>query len=263
MGDERYLFPRHPGEIDRLDVQHYALRLTIGANYVAPIAAPRAILESGSGSGQWAHELCRQFPAALVAGIDVRPGKDDRPPNFGFVRGDLLRGLPFADGAFDFVHQRLLVPAIPLSAWAGLVAELARVTRPGGWVELVEADWKVERAGPASERLVELACRLGRTRGMDVDATIFHSLDRCLGDAGLTDVERRLVELPLGDWGGRAGSLMATDYRAAATRLSEVYGKLLAVPAEECLELIRAASREWEELRSTCVFAVAIGRKSD
>lgn len=263
MGDERYLFPRHPGEIDRLDVQHYALRLTIGANYVAPVAAPSAILDSGSGSGQWAHELCREFPAALVAGVDVRPGKVDPPPNFAFVRADLLVGLPFADGAFDFVHQRLMVPAIPLTAWAGVVAELARVTRPGGWVELVEADWAVERAGPASQRLVELACQLGRTRGLDVDATIFRGLDRCLLEAGLTNVERRAVELPLGDWGGRAGSLMATDYRAAATRLSGAYVERQGVSAEECVELIRAASREWEELRSTCVFAVAIGRKSD
>ena len=34
-GDERYIFPRHPSEMDRLDVQHYALQLTIDANYVA------------------------------------------------------------------------------------------------------------------------------------------------------------------------------------------------------------------------------------
>jgi SAM-dependent methyltransferase len=248
--------------MDRLDVQHYALQLTIGANYVAPIGMPASILDCGSGSGQWAHELCRQFPQALVAGIDRRPGKSMRPPNFAFVQGDMLRGLPFAGGTFDFVHQRLLVPAIPLSSWPDLIGELVRVTRPGGWVELVEADWRVERAGPASERLVELACRLGRPRGLDVDGGTFRMLDRSLVEAGLVDTERRTFELPLGDWGGRVGSLMATDYRAAGIRLSQAYVALHGISAEECQELIRTASCEWEELRSGCVFAVAVGRKA-
>lgn len=260
--DERYIFPQHPSEMDRLDVQHYALQLTIDANYLAPIGMPASILDSGSGSGQWADELCRQFPEALVVGIDLRPGKSVRPPNFAFVQSDVLRGLPFADGTFDFVHQRLLVPAIPLSAWPDLIAELVRVTSPGGWVELVEADWRIERAGPASERLVELACRLGRQRGLDVDGGTFRMLDRSLVEAGLVDAERRTFELPLGDWGGRVGSLMATDYRAAGIRLSPTYVERLGISAEECQELIRSSSREWEELRSGCVFAVAIGRKA-
>src|SRR5205823_5247718 len=35
-----YLLPRHPDEIDRLDIQHYALRETLGANYLAPVGQP-------------------------------------------------------------------------------------------------------------------------------------------------------------------------------------------------------------------------------
>jgi SAM-dependent methyltransferase len=259
--DDPYLFPQHPSEFDRLDVQHYALRMTIGANYLAPVETPRRVLDSGSGTGQWAYELCDQFPQALVTGLDLQPTRPRRPPNFHLVRGNLLQGLPFADGQFDFVHQRLLVPAIPLQSWAALVAELVRVTRPGGWVELVEADWGIEPAGPASERLVELAGRLARSHGLDAGATIFRSLDRCLADAGLVDVQRQAMDIPLGDWGGRAGSLMASDYRAAASRLSEVWQARFGLTAEECQEVVRAAVEEWDVLRSRCSFAFAFGRK--
>jgi len=62
-----YLFPRHPGEIDRLDMQHYGLRQVWGGNYLAPIGRPDRVLDVGCGTGQWGFELCQQFPDASGA----------------------------------------------------------------------------------------------------------------------------------------------------------------------------------------------------
>src|SRR5262245_53420397 len=45
-GDVPYILPHHatePAEIDRLDVQHYALRGQLGANYLAPLKQPSRI----------------------------------------------------------------------------------------------------------------------------------------------------------------------------------------------------------------------------
>jgi SAM-dependent methyltransferase len=259
-GGGAYLFPKHPSETDRLDVQHYALRLTVGSNHVAPIGTPGRVLDSGCGTGQWAYDLCAEFPEAVVVGLDLEPSKPGRPANFRLVKGDLLDGLPFVDGGFDFVHQRLLVPGIPLANWDRLVAELVRVTGPGGWIELVEAAWAVEPAGPATSRLVELTTRLGRSLGLDT-GLVFSSLDERLRAAGAIDVERRTVDVPLGEWGGRTGSLMASDYRAAAMRLGETFQARFGVTVEESQELIRTAWREWDELESRCTFAFGIGRK--
>jgi SAM-dependent methyltransferase len=258
----QYLFPDHPSEVDRLDVQHYALRLTLGSNHLAPIADPRRVLDSGCGTGQWAYELCREFPRALVVGIDLQATKPVPPANFRLVKGNLLNTLPFADNQFDYVHQRLLVAAVPLPSWDGLIGELVRVARPGAWLELVEAAWSIEPAGPATARMVGLARRLGASLGLDSSGWVFRALGECLTGAGVTDVRRRAVDIPLGEWGGRAGSLMATDYRAAGMRLSDVYQARFGISAEECQELIRAASREWEELHSTCAIAIAHGRKA-
>ena len=261
QGDDAYLFPRHPTETDRLDVQHYALREAFGGNYLAPITGPARVLDSGSGTGQWAFDLCAEFPDAVVVGFDLEPSKPDQPANYRFVHGNLLHGLPFATDRFDFIHQRLLVPGIPLKRWAEVVAELVRVARPGGWVELVEADWAIESGGSASERLVEIAGRLGRSHGLDTTGIVFRSLGTCLERAGLVDVKRHAVDVPLGEWAGRIGSLMATDYRAAAMRISAIVEAQFGIGQDAFHELIRTAWQEWDENRSKCQFAIAFGRK--
>src|SRR5215467_10248344 len=104
------MLPRHHTEIDRLDVRHYALRAALRGNYVAPVERPGAILDVGSGTGRWVYDLCARFPDAAVVGLDLLPGRPEgRPANCRFVRGSLMHDLPFVDGAFDFVHQRLMV----------------------------------------------------------------------------------------------------------------------------------------------------------
>jgi len=70
-----YIVPPHPTEVDRLDVQHYALRGALGRNYVAPLEQPARILDVGTGTGQWAFDLCAEFADALVVGLDLEPSK--------------------------------------------------------------------------------------------------------------------------------------------------------------------------------------------
>ena len=118
MADERghYFMPRHPSEVDRLNLQHYALREALGGNYLAPVSSAAFVLDVGSGTGQWGFEVCGQFPEAMVVGLDLAAGKPGPPPRYRLVRSDLLAGLPFNDGRFDFVHQRLLFLAVPQSS---------------------------------------------------------------------------------------------------------------------------------------------------
>jgi hypothetical protein len=184
-----YLLPRHPSEIDRLDLQHYAIRLALGANHQAPVEAPARILDVGAGSGQWGFDMTEEFPEALVVGLDLVSGKPNRPPRYQPVRADLLCGLPFLEGSFDFVHQRLLFLAIPTASWPALVQDLVRVTRPGGWVELVEPPLGLDGAGPAIQRLLELS--LAAARGLDVSGAVYASLDDELRRAGARQVRRR------------------------------------------------------------------------
>ena len=260
--DSSYFFPRHPDEVDRLDLQHFALREALGANFLAPVESPVRVLDVGTGTGQWGFEVCHRFPDALVVGLDLVRGKPDHPPGYRHVRGNVLQGLPFRDDSFDFVHQRFLVSGIPVNAWSEVVAELVRVTRPGGWVELVEIPTRPRDAGPATERLWDLLLgQIAAPLGLDTAASVFASLDEYLHRTGLEEVTRREVSLPVGAWGGQIGSFMATDVRTACTRLCEVLRPRSLEMAEEAEGLLHRSMDEIDRCHTVWPVAVAYGRK--
>jgi SAM-dependent methyltransferase len=279
--DVPYFLPHIPEEALRLDLQHYALREAIGRNYLAPIGSPTRILDVGSGSGRWAFDMCEAFPDAEVHGLDLVSGPAEVPANYVHVKADLLKGLPFMTGEFDFVHQRYLGLGIPVSRWPGVVAELVRVTRPGGWVELVEHPWLGGLApippGSALERISDLWKPLFAGRALDdPDSTVFHSIDSWLRAAGLRGVNRREVKAPVGEHGGRVGSLSATILREtfARTLESEAFAKAIAelpretrkalnppATVEEQRLLLRRVKDELEELKAHGTIGIAFGRR--
>jgi SAM-dependent methyltransferase len=255
------MLPRHPGEIDRLDVQHYAVRAALRGNYVSPVAAPARVLDVGSGTGQWCYDLSEEFPEALVVGFDIEPGKPEWPANYRFVRGNLLDGLPFADGSFDFVHQRWMRVSIPLAGWAEAARQLLRVTREGGLVELVEFRHLLEPAGPATRRLFELLHEVAALRGLDGTGVVARSLTRYLEEAGAVDVRGDVVAVPVGAWGGTIGSMMATDLRAMFTRLREPFERVLGLRPDACDDLLANALPECESYHTNTLCAFAHGRR--
>ncbi|HEY4025023.1 MAG TPA: methyltransferase domain-containing protein [Candidatus Dormibacteraeota bacterium] len=261
-GQASYLLPRHPSEVDRLDLQHYGLRAALRANYLAPVESPERVLDVGSGTGQWGFDVCQRFPNASVTGIDLVAGKPGAPPRYRSVRANVLDGgVPFSDGMFDFVHQRLMVTGVPLASWPGLVADIVRVTRPGGWVELVEPMLIFERTGQATLRLCQLAMEIAKPLGLDTTSVVFGALDSYLRDAGLETVTRSQLTVPIGHWEGEVGALMATDARAAFTRLCEVLQARSVLQVAEGRGLIEQAQEEWEQHRTCWTFAIAFGRK--
>lgn len=256
-----YLFPRHPSEVSRLDLQHYALREALGANHLAPIGDPARMLDVGAGSGQWGFDMLDQFPHASVIGLDLVPGKPAESRRYAFVRGDVTAGLPFDAESFDFVHQRLMRASLPALAWPEVTVELARVTRPGGWIELVELGNGLQPAGPASTELFQCLLRLASSQGLDPDGRVVLALDRLLEDLGLEEVATRRIALPVGEWGGRPGSFLASDMRSMFTRLAPAFQAALAVPMARTLDLTRVATRECEELHSSAAFSCFWGRR--
>jgi hypothetical protein len=142
-----------------------------------------------------------------------------------------------------------------------VVTDLVRTVRPGGWVELVEGATRLDPLSPASDRLAGLLRRLAASRGLDSTGIVFDSLDAYLIRAGATMVTRQTAALPVGNWGGRIGSMMASDMRALFARLASTFTAAFGVPAEECEDLLRGAEEEWEQHHSTYSFAVAYGQK--
>jgi ubiquinone/menaquinone biosynthesis C-methylase UbiE len=267
LQEQPYLLPKDLGEVNRLDFQHYVLRAILRGNYLAPIGQPRRILDVGCGTGQWAFELAQQFPQAEVIGLDLELLKASAspPPNYRFVQGDILHGLPFDNDSFDFVHQRLLVLAIPQAAWPAAVQELARVTAPGGWVELVEASIApkdLTPSGPVTQRLFALGGQLAALRGIDSEGVVARSLDYYLSETGLVNIERRQIEVPVGEWGGRLGSLMALNFREGAKALSAPIAHRFARTEQEVATAIEEMLQEFNRYHTKYSYIIAYGQKA-
>ena len=79
--------------------------------------------------------------------------------------------------------------------------------------------------------------------------------------AGLANVVRHDFTVPVGRWAGDVGGLMATDMRAAFSRLCEVMQSVGTLGAAESHQLVQRAQDEWEEQRATWSVAVAYGQR--
>jgi SAM-dependent methyltransferase len=161
--------------------------------YGLPAAA--AILDAGCGTGEITRRLAAEFPAATLLGVDIIDAHLQLARERSASTGARLRfehrsifdlGLPGA--AFDLVVCRHVVQAIPQVA--GAVAELVRVTRPGGWLHLIAEDYLMIHFEP---RVLDPddfwsggPRRFGESTGTDL--RIGRRAYRLLRTLGLTDV---------------------------------------------------------------------------
>lgn len=258
-----YVLPKDRTEGERLDFQHFLLRHMLGSNYLAPLEQLTiSILDVGCGTGRWCREMARQFPYAQVVGLDLEELPDGPaallPPNYRFVSGNVLHPLPFAHETFDYVHQRLLVAAIPLPHWPGVISELIRVTRPGGWLELVEAGTEFTNPGPLTRRFLAWGIAASTSRGLD--ARGIPHLGEMMHASGLHAVQKRSLAIPIGAWAGRPGIMMKENLLSAMTGLKALYTRG-GIAEDEFTHLLTRLPDEWESYRSSYHFFIFYARK--
>ncbi len=254
-----YLLPKDAQEDERLRFQHYALHHAFSNHYLAPISPDtRTILDVGSGTGIWAIDMAQQFPHAHIIGVDITLTSlpHTLPNTCLFAQADILQGLPFPACQFDFTHQRLLVGAIPASHWPHVVRELIRVTRPQGWIELLEVGTTVQNAGAATERLLSWVRETSQARGIDM--AMVTQLGDFLKHAGCQAVEAQDIPVPLGSWAGRSGEMLKLD----AIRVFQAMRPRTTMPVEQLDAMLAAAAAEWEQNRASFVFHAAYGRRA-
>jgi SAM-dependent methyltransferase len=117
----------------KIDVLERLARTAVGP------PSDASILDVGCGPGEADGLLAQRFGS--VTGVDVSEPllevASTRNPTVRYRASD-GRDLPFADGTFDVAFASCVIHHVPPPDWEAFVREMARVTRPGGLVCLIE-----------------------------------------------------------------------------------------------------------------------------
>ncbi|WP_320773368.1 class I SAM-dependent methyltransferase [Streptomyces sp. CRN 30] len=153
------------------------------------------VLDIGCGPGTITADLAELVPDGHVTGVDRAPDVLERArataaergvANIGFAVAD-VHALPYPDDTFCVVHAHQVLQHV--GDPVGALREMARVTRPGGFVAARDADYAAMTWFPSAPGLddwLDLYRRVARANGGEPDAG--RRLRSWALAAGLTEV---------------------------------------------------------------------------
>ncbi len=229
------------------------------------------VLDAGCGSGLVARMVAERVRPGRVVGLDSQPGMARvaaglaRPRDgagLAFVAGDIRR-LPLPDGTFDAVWSSFALAYVARHP-ERVVAEFARVTRPGGLVAVVEIDNFMLEHWPIAP---DLAARIERWRAWSeaegvYDQRMGRKLLALFHRAGLTEVQAETCGDPELFPLGRPGDDILSAWRE---RLEGMGGLAAALGSEQAhARFVRDFMALLERPDRTTVGAVVLvwGRKA-
>ena len=179
---------------------------------VAPVKAPKEILDIGCGTGSWCVEVADDLPMAKVYGIDLSPVQPVYvAENCTFILENVLRGSSFHDDQFDLIQSRCLGAGISDQRWPSYVREIMRMTKPGGWIQLIEIDpvrYCDDRTMPEDSPLAKCERIAQQVMKDKYEITIHgvgHKLAYHAQNAGFINISQYNIKSPLGKWGSGIG----------------------------------------------------------
>ncbi|KAL9630712.1 MAG: hypothetical protein Q9164_006282 [Protoblastenia rupestris] len=202
--DGSYVLPNDESELDRLDLTHNMLKITLGMKlFIAPISEkPARILDIGTGTGIWAIEMGDEYPMAEIIGTDLSATQPTWvPSNVKFEIDDAEQPWTFRE-KFDLIHLRYLAAAIV--DWPRLVRQCYEHTAPGGFTEFQDFDltYYSEDGSLKEEQAVSkwITTLLGASRDFNRNPCPGPQLEQWAKDAGFQNVTAQKYRIPIGPW---------------------------------------------------------------
>ncbi|RUS15409.1 S-adenosyl-L-methionine-dependent methyltransferase [Endogone sp. FLAS-F59071] len=256
----KYLFPSDDAEVNRQRKDHFITR-----NFLAPIRNPLEanirVLDVGCGAGTWTIEMAKEFPESNFLGMDIAQYHPTSflPRNVMFKQANTLTGLPCLDNSIDYVFQRAAAFCFTDKEWAKVINELARVTKPGGWIELVEYEYVFPNpCTRLAEYLNKLKMALG-VRGIHTEFFPTH-MPEILQGPEFRNITYNSFKTPLGG-STKLGKESLKSFELALTSMSPRMCAVMGVRSEELDNMIVEMLKEYVESEATMKIHVVYGMK--
>ncbi|RDL38861.1 Uncharacterized protein BP5553_03201 [Venustampulla echinocandica] len=200
-----YLAPIDEDEVERLQIMHDVLSRVFDQRLIfPPITRPRRILDAGYGAASWALEVAEQHPQCEVIGVDINPWQpEERPNNLYLQVEDLNGGISFPSRNFDLVHSQMMATGIHANRWASYLQDMFRVTRGGGWCQMVELYFNVQSDNGSltdAHALRQWSSRYLESHEGLKDLRVPLRLPTLMREAGFVNVEHRMLQLHTCAW---------------------------------------------------------------
>lgn len=203
---------RQQNEYDRLRTQHELHKAAMEGQLIrVPLSqdTPVRVLDSATGDGFWMVDIAKQYPKATLVGTDIVPKHfeqlKDLPASISFKIQSVLEDWPEQDhGAFDLVHQRYCLAMFSPEKDAAIVSRLFKLVKPGGYIQLVDANLLGYDGGDAHPGMTKMMRYMQRGfTDANMNPAPGPNLAEWVGTAGAIDV-KEVLSFPM-------GCLAATD----------------------------------------------------
>ncbi|KAF9574486.1 hypothetical protein EC968_006291 [Mortierella alpina] len=199
----------------------YLDRITYELDLMSPIGKPfRKAIDVNCSSGAWALDMSMKFPRTVVYALDPLLETAHLPLRLPENCKFRMRDVRDQEGEFDLVHQRLGAFRTPIQEWTPHFAELRRLTKPGGWIQLAESNGMLVRGGVEALKVNRWVERAALSTGLNPMQMVEALMPTLLG-AGLINVECYDYGIPVGEWAGARGQFAMRTYLEMVESLRE------------------------------------------
>lgn len=253
------------GMMSALQFQHRLFVREMGGSLLPaqiPLAGVETVLDLICGPGSWCMDFSKLYPEKRVYGVDINADiVAMAQENAAHVRSDQITFLladrhppwPFPDATFDLIHLQNGASLFTLTQWPIIMAELYRLLKPGGWLNLVDFEM-----GPASQPALD--------RVLTFLAQILAKLDRNISPNGMapftgctlgasrmaqqlfTEIAYQLYPVDLGGWNNPVGRAYLAWSVVRPEMIAYLAEKTGISTDEELRPLLREMQRELQQL---------------
>lgn len=222
--------------------------------------------------GKWLLDLAgTDRPDLDLYGVDLAESLFCDDARLQLCQHDVRMPFPSTwQNSFDLVHQRLLVWGLGVDEWAPALAHLAGVVKPGGLLQLVEAEWVLSSYADECVQQKKLArAQEWFTGSSGMDVHVWKRLPGLLSALGFQDVQVKTFNLGYGATCARpedrvwTAELLPQSFRHLARKIPAGGISGVACSPEEYLAWLDELALEMKQVGYTPKLRWVTGRKPE